>query len=284
MVDGARGDLDQVASIDILTRADGRRTQIPLSALGHMELVPQRSTIPRRNGQRVNIVQGFLKAGVLPSAVLAEFKRTMAGSALALPEGYRLSYGGEADKRKDAINNLMASVGLLATLMAATLVLSFHSFRLAGLIAMVGILAVGLGMLGLRLASFPFGFIAIVGTMGLIGVAINDAIVVLAAIRGDAVARRGDIPAMRDVVIGSTRHVVSTTITTIAGFTPLFIGGGEFWPPLAVVIAGGVGGATLLALYFVPSAYRLLMVDRAPATAGDDVDEALATTSAVSIP
>ncbi len=271
VVDEARGDLDQVSSIDILSRASGRRTEVPLSSLGHMELVPQRSTIPRRNGQRVNIVHGYLKAGVLPSEVLAEFKRAMVTSTFALPDGYRLSYGGEADKRQDAINNLMASVGLLATLMAATLVLSFRSFRLAGLIAIVGILAVGLAVLGLRMASYPFGFIAIVGTMGLVGVAINDAIVVLAAIRDDAAARQGDVPALRNVVLAATRHVVSTTVTTIAGFTPLLIGGGQFWPPLAVVIAGGVGGATLLALYFVPSAYRLLMVDHVvPVMAGGD--------------
>ena len=45
----------------------------------------------------------------------------------------------------------------------------------------------------------------------------------------------------------------------MAGFAPLVLGGGGFWPPLAVAIAGGVGGATILALYFVPSAYVLVM-------------------------
>jgi multidrug efflux pump subunit AcrB len=43
----------------------------------------------------------------------------------------------------------------------------------------------------------------------------------------------------------------------MAGFIPLILGGGGFWPPLAVVIAGGVGGATILALYFIPPAYLL---------------------------
>jgi multidrug efflux pump subunit AcrB len=43
------------------------------------------------------------------------------------------------------------------------------------------------------------------------------------------------------------------------GFVPLIAGGGGFWPPLAVPIAGGVAGATLLALYFIPSAYLLLV-------------------------
>ena len=57
--------------------------------------------------------------------------------------------------------------------------LSFGSFRLAGLILVVAICSVGLGMIGLWIGGYPFGFMAIVGTMGLVGVAINDAIVVL---------------------------------------------------------------------------------------------------------
>ena len=46
--------------------------------------------------------------------------------------------------------------------------------------------------------------------------------------------------------------------STAAGFLPLMLAGGGFWPPLAVVIVGGVAGATLLALYFVPAAHLML--------------------------
>jgi len=100
---------------------------------------------------------------------------------------------------------------------------------------------------------------AIVGTMGLVGVAINDSIVVVAAIREDAAARAGDREAIREVVVRSSRHVVATSLTTIAGFMPLIVAGGGFWPPLAVAVAGGVGGATVLALFSVPAAYLMLM-------------------------
>ena len=75
----------------------------------------------------------------------------------------------------------------------------------------------------------------------------------------DEAASSGDPVAMRNVVNQATRHIVSTSLTTMAGFTPLILGGGGFWPPLAVAIAGGVGGATILALYLAPSAYLLLM-------------------------
>ncbi len=122
----------------------------------------------------------------------------------------------------------------------------------------VAILSIGLGLGALWLWGFPFGFMAIVGTMGLIGVAINDAIIVLAGIRGSEAARAGDCDAIQDVVFRSTRHVLARTMTTMAGFAPLLMAGGPFWPPLAITIAGGVGGATVLALIFVPATYIIL--------------------------
>ena len=95
--------------------------------------------------------------------------------------------------------------------------------------------------------------------MGLVGVAINDSIVVLAALQENEKAKRGEVEAVSQVVFHSTRHVLSTTLTTIAGFVPLILSGGGFWPPLAIAIAGGVTGATILALYFVPATYMLMM-------------------------
>jgi multidrug efflux pump subunit AcrA (membrane-fusion protein) len=80
----------------------------------------------------------------------------------------------------------------------------------------------------------------------------------LAALRENPAARNGDVDAVRDVVVRSTRHVIATTLTTIAGFIPLLVDGGAFWPPLAVSVAGGGAGATILALYFVPAAWILM--------------------------
>ena len=158
----------------------------------------------------------------------------------------------------------MANGAVLFAIMLFCLVFIFRSFRSAFTIAVVGILTVGLGPLALGVFGFPLGFMAIVGTMGLFGVAINDSIVVLAAIRGSDLPRGGDTApeVLADVVLGCSRHIFTTTLTTIVGFIPLIIAGGDFWPPLAICIAGGVGGATLLALYLVPSLYRILFFRR----------------------
>jgi multidrug efflux pump subunit AcrB len=260
VADSGRGDLVQIASLDLLptnaSSSSGRRL-IPISALGEVKLVPERAVIARRDGRRVNVVRGYITAGVLPGKVLADYQERLA-SELNLPAGYEMEFGGESAERNEAVGNLSASLGVLVVVMAATLVLSFGSFRLAGIIGMVGALSGGLGLGSLWLFGYPFGFMAIIGTMGLIGVAINDSIVVLAAIQEDERAQTGGSDAIRDVVLRSSRHVFATTFTTVAGFIPLIFGGGGFWPPLAITISGGVVGATLLALVFVPSAYLLL--------------------------
>jgi multidrug efflux pump subunit AcrB len=258
--------MSEIASIALLpdvlpaaSLAGTTRRQIPLSSLARLALQPEVSVIQHFNTLRMNEVQAYLTAGVLPAEVLADFQARLAASDFEMPPGTSYEFGGEASKRDDAIGNLMSSVGVLMVLMVATLVLSFGSFRMAGLIGAVAVLSVGLSLGALALFGYPFGFMGIVGTMGLIGVAINDSIVVLAALREDPQAREGDPAAVRDVVVRSTRHVLSTTLTTVAGFMPLLLGGGGFWPPLATSIAGGVSGATILALYFVPSGYVLLM-------------------------
>ena len=258
-----RSELDEIASLELLpdsvSEESENRNLIPLSAVGEIDLIPEPATISRRNGKRVNTVKGFITAGVLPSKILAEFKQRLSASEFQLPSGYSFEFAGESEERNRAVDNLMSTVGLILVLMVATLVLSFGSFRSAGIIALVGISSIGLGLASLWWFDYPLGFMAILGTVGLVGVAINDSIVVLAALRSDPAASQGDRKAIREVIVHSTRHVLTTTITTVAGFVPLLLDGGEFWPPLAICIASGVGGATFLALFLVPCASLLLM-------------------------
>jgi multidrug efflux pump subunit AcrB len=256
----ARNDLAQIGSLDLLPNTavgDGTFAGIPLAAVTSFQVVPERAAIERLDGVRMSEVQAFIPAGTLPAVVQRQFETRWNASGTRLPAGYTLKFAGEAAERNEAVGNLLGNVGLLAVMMVATLVLSFGSFRLSAIIGGVALLSVGLGLGSLWLYGSPFGFMAIVGTMGLIGVAINDAIVVLAALRENREAAMGDVSATVEVVLRATRHVVATSVTTLAGFTPLVLAGGGFWPPLAITIASGVSGATLLALVFVPAVHRL---------------------------
>ncbi len=262
LADTNRADLEGIAALDLLPSdaSKGDRTQtIPLSSVGRLSLVPSLPAIVRRNGQRVNTVQVFIKAGALPALVQGEFEKRLKASPFQLPPGYSYQFGGEAEERSESIANLLSTVGVLGVLMVTTLVLTFNSFALAASIGAIALLSAGLGLLALWVSGFPFGFTAILGTIGLIGIGVNEATVVVSALQTDPDASRGDRKAVQDVVVHATRHMVATTITDIAGFTPLLFDPTGFWNPLAIVIAGGLGGVTLLSLYFVPAVFLLLM-------------------------
>lgn len=256
-----RSNLEQITDLNLLQNnhaaSDGSQT-IPFSTVGEIELIPDLAVIRRRDGQRVNIVQGFITAGSLPASILAEFQQRLQKSHFQLPAGYSFEFGGESEERGTAVANILSTVGVLGVLMAATLVLTFNSFALAGSIAAIAFLSVGLGLGALWLSGYPFGFTAILGIIGLIGIAVNEATVVIAALQADPLAILGDRLAVQEAVVRATRHLIATTITDTAGFIPLLFDPTGFWNPLAIVIAGGLGGVTLLSLYFVPSVYLLL--------------------------
>ena len=113
-------------------------------------------------------------------------------------------------------------------------------------------------MLSLAIMQYPFGIVAIIGVIGSIGVSINAAIIILTALQADPDAAAGDRDAMARVVSGSSRHIISTTITTFGGFLPLILEGGGFWPPFAVSIAGGVLLSTVVSFYFTPPVFALI--------------------------
>lgn len=273
-----RGDIERIETMEIRT-ANGGWTS--LASLGNLELIPETSAIAHRNRRRVYTAQGFLTAGTLPSEVLAELTAKLETKELDLPEGFELEVGGESAKRDEAVGNLASSAALLLVLMAAALVLTFNSFRFAGVIGVVGFLSVGLALLAVATYGAPFGFMTIVGAMGLIGIAINDSIVVMAALEDDPDAAKGDVDAAVRVVRRASRHVFSTSLTTIAGFTPLIIAGGAFWPPLAVAIAGGVAGATLIAITLVPTAHGVISRQKACAKAKRESRPPMAAPAAV---
>ena len=228
-----------------------------VASLATISLKPQRAVVTRYKGRRTNDVQGYIVAGTLPSEALAAFQTKLKDSGIKLPPGYSYEVGGEASERNAAVGRLMANVSILAVGMVAALVMALASFRLAGLIGLVAVLSVGLGLGSLWVFGYPFGFMAIIGTMGLIGIAINDSIVVVAALKANDAVRAGELDATVETVVEVTRHVLATTATTIVGFLPLLLSGGGFWPPLAVAIGAGVTGATIISLTLVPCAMRL---------------------------
>lgn len=271
--------LEQTESLPVRVRLnDGNREQagrlseiqlvapsgdaIALSALAQTQVQVSRGAIPRRNGQRVNTIEAYIVSGVLPAKVLGEINDSI--EKLPLPSGYHIEIGGESAKRNEAVGNLLSNVLLIVTLLLATLILSFNSFRLTGIILLSAIQSAGLGLLAVYLFGYPFGFPVIIALLGLMGLAINAAIVIIAELEDAQGARQGDKETIIHLVSSCGRHISSTTITTVGGFIPLIIAGGGFWPPFAIAIAGGTLLTTLLSLVWVPTMYLLLMGRQKP--------------------
>ena len=251
-----RGQLNELTALPVISPGpEGGYRGIPLEQLADIRLEPSPNRIDRHQNERINTISGFLLPYAFPSEAVADFRSRMSEKNIQLPPGYRIEFGGEEEERGAAVNNIITTFLTFLWLMVAVIVLSLNSFRHAATIGIVGFLSVGLALFGVWLSGYPLGYTALIGTLGLVGLAINGAIIVLSALRADKNASLGDSAAAVQVVMNSTRHIVSTTITTIGGFIPLIIYGGHFWPPCAMAIAGGVAGSAILALIMVPSIF-----------------------------
>jgi multidrug efflux pump len=252
--DNSREQATRLAEINLVSPSG---SGIPLSALSYNEINVSRGAIPRRNGERVNTIEAYITSGVLPAQVLTDVKDAI--DKLTIPTGYHIEIGGESAKRNEAVGNLLSNIVVVVTLLLTTVVLSFNSFRLTAIILLSAFQSAGLGLLSVYVFGYPFGFTVIIGLLGVMGLAINAAIVILAELEDVPQARNGHIPLIISTVSTCGRHIGSTTITTIGGFLPLIIAGGGFWPPFAIAIAGGTLLATMLSLIWVPVMYTLLM-------------------------
>ncbi len=266
LTDESRADFDTLASLYVLAPGPGDGLvdfqAVPLGALGEIALEPAASTITRFQGERYNKVAGYVQAGTLPSTALNDFLARWEAADIDLPPGTRLSLGGESEARSEAITNLVSSFGLIIMLMITTIVLTFNSFRLSAVVFAVAALSSGLGILCLAIFDYPFGFQPIIALIGLMGVAINAAIIILSALRRDPDAVAGNVDAIRDTVMEASRHITSTTLTTFGGFLPLILSVGGFWPPFATAIAGGVLLSTIVSFFFVPQIFLLITRSR----------------------
>lgn len=261
MNNNQRGDLNQVASIELQGAAPKeflRHQGIPLSAITNFVLSSDVGSITRINRLRCADVHGFLPAGVLPSMVHQDFKRNLAESEFELPPGYEIQLLGAAGEQQQALGNLTVYATVMGAALVATLVVSLNSFRMAALVGLVSLLSVGYSIVSLAWLELPFGFMAIIGIVGMLGVAVNDSILMVTSFMLDQAAKSGNKQQIIEIAVENSRHILVTSITTIAGFLPLYMSGGEFWPPTAICVSMGVAGSTFLALFFVPCGYWVL--------------------------
>lgn len=247
----------RLMGIDVVG-ADG--TPVPLAQLANLDVEWRPSATHRRNRQRVVTVASNLEGDATSARVLRRVRRAI--GELELPQGTRIEFGGEAEGSAAATGELLRHLPVGLLLLLFFLLAEFNSFRRLGIIlASVALASVGI-IPGLLLSGRPFGFMSILGTLALVGIVVNNAIVLLDVVErrragGDPVAQ-----ALRVAVHLRIRPILLTTATTITGLLPLALSGTELWPPMAWAMISGLTASALLTLVVVPALYQLVFRDR----------------------
>ena len=221
-----------------------------------IEFKSEINQINRYQGSRLNSVKAAVYPGSLASMVLKDVEEELKVFEKSLPAGYSMRQFGDADERARSFGQLFSTFFLFLGLIILTLVMILNSFLQASVILLVGFLCVGLGFLGMFLGFQNFGFIGLVGIVGLAGLAINDAIVVLSHLNEEAADGKLSKDELISTTIRSTRHIVTTSITTVGGLFPLLFD--TFFETLAWAMCFGVIGSAMIALLLIPSMYCFL--------------------------
>ncbi|WP_110670105.1 efflux RND transporter permease subunit [Salinicola halophilus] len=173
------------------------------------------------------------------------------------PAGYRIAVGGESAETADTLGSVGVAMLVAIVLVVGVLVIVFSSFRQALIIFATMPLAIIGTALGFWAFGIAFSFFAMIGLVSLIGIAINNGIIMVDTMNGFlkegmSVAEAASAGAARRL-----RPLLTTAVTTIVGLVPLALSS-ESYRPLTLVIIFGLISATLLALFVVPALYYLL--------------------------
>lgn len=243
-----------------LQRADG--TRVPLLALVDVQVRRGPSQITRESRQTSVRIRANLAEGVT-----AQDARKVMESALetvAMPPGYRWSFGGNFQRNDEAGQRMMFNT-LLALLMIVIVMAALFESLLFPLAIVSGVLFSVLGVFWLFwLTGTTFSIMASIGILVLMGVVVNNGIVMVEHINA---LRREGLSRTEALVAGGRerlRPILMTMGTTILGMIPLCLGGtqiggdGPPYYPMARAIVGGLIFSTLVSLAFLPTIYALL--------------------------
>ncbi len=235
---------------------------IPLREVAALEMRPGPRLLTREDGQRTLEVLGFHLGRPL-SEVVADVERRLV--QFTPPPGYQVVLAGEQDDFQEARGRMGRAMALAAMAVYLLLVVQFRSFRhpvtvmSAVPLQFIGVVA------ALLVAGKYLSMPALLGIILLVGIVVNNGIILLDFARqrraeGIALER-----AITDAVAARFRPIMMTALSTVAGMLPLALEmavGAERFSPIATVIIGGITAATVLTLVVVPSLYVLLERNR----------------------
>lgn len=214
--------------------------------------------VMRLNGQRAIEAECDPNSEIdeaTPAKVVESIKKDV--EAIELPAGYSMRWVGEGELQKDAIANLMKYVPLTIFIILAILLLLFNSWKKVFLI-LICFPFVFCGIVpSLLITKQPMTFMAIIGMMGLIGMMVKNAIVLVDEInRLQTEEKKSPYTAVVEATVSRVRPVLMASLTTIVGMLPLVTD--PMYNSMAITIMGGLAVGTLITLILLPIFYTVL--------------------------
>ena len=214
--------------------------------------------VMRLNGQRVIEAECDPNSEIdeaTPAKVVESIKEDI--EAIDLPAGYSMRWVGEGEIQGEAINNLMKYVPITIFIILAILLLLFNSWKKVILI-LICFPFVFCGIVpSLLITNQPMTFMAIIGMMGLIGMMVKNAIVLVDEInRLQKEEKKMPYTAVIEATVSRVRPVLMASLTTIVGMIPLITD--PMYSSMAITIMGGLAVGTLITLILLPIFYTVL--------------------------
>ncbi|MDT8275713.1 MAG: efflux RND transporter permease subunit [Roseomonas mucosa] len=262
-VEAERMSVDALRTLQI--PIPGGRT-VSLSQFATFDYDQEYPIITRRNRVPTLTVQAYLPRGVLPNDVVDDLEPGIAAAVAALPPGYRIETGGIVEESADSLASVKAVMPMMLFIMLTVLIFHLKSFSRLFIVLSV----VPLGLIGvaaaLLLSSSPLGFVAILGVLSLMGMIAKNAVILVTQIEAERKAGRSVTEAALEASTSRFRPIMLTAVSTVLGMIP--ITPTVFWGPMAFAIMGGLLGATILTLIFLPVLYVTCFEGRAAARPG----------------
>jgi multidrug efflux pump subunit AcrB len=257
---GERQLLSDVGNLYVYSGQDGA-AKVPLRQIAELDFGAETAKILRRNHARTVTVGAFPSDGVLPSEVLAEIQPALAKLRQSLPPGYQLTVGGEQEEQVKSFGELVVVLVISVIAIFIALVLQFkNAIKPLVVFAAIPFGAVA-SLVSLRIAGAPFGFMAFLGVISLIGVIVSHVIVLFDFIEEQRELGAPLMEALLDAGLLRLRPVLVTVGATVLGLIPLALHGGPLWEPLCFVQIGGLTAATVVTLVLVPVLYAIFVLD-----------------------
>ncbi|MCG8535161.1 MAG: efflux RND transporter permease subunit, partial [Pseudomonadales bacterium] len=262
---GERTQLDRMPALYVYND----QQPVPLQTMASIHADMGESEIHRYNGIPTVTIFSELQPGAAFNQILAKFFKQI--EEQPLPAGVNVLIGGEAEGSSNANTAIFKTAPIGLMVMIFFMLLEFNSYRrLLMVMTTIPLAAVGI-LPGLVLTGSPFGFQSLLGVIALVGIVVNNAIVLLDVVDTQLHAGKSVMQAVQDAIEQRTAPILLTTATTILGLLPLAFSGSTLWPPLAWAVISGLAMSTMLTLIVVPGLCQLLLREQAEAPAHEGV-------------